>query len=95
VCHETLRDLRCVLRSRSRRALRECPRWDVYRILASYPVASSAQLSNPEAAWDERIGSSRRARSSPLFRLVQDRFTDVHAAWEDRFAHTPMVTGPP
>jgi hypothetical protein len=34
------------------------------------------------------IYKPRRARSSPLFRLVQDRFTDVHAVWEDRFAHT-------
>lgn len=29
----------------------------------------------------------RRPKASPLFRLVQDHFTDLHAVYEERFAH--------
>ena len=47
-----------------------------------------AGCGNPPVDSPAGVYKPRRARSSPLFRLVQDHFTDLHAVWEDRFAHT-------
>jgi len=47
-----------------------------------------AGCGNPRTDSPAGVYKPRRARSSPLFRLVQDHFTDLHAVYEDRFAHT-------
>jgi len=46
-----------------------------------------AACGNPPTDSPAGVYKPRRARSSPLFRLVQDHFTDLHAVYEDRFAH--------